>query len=384
MTSATIAAPALDEALAALIESGYCGLVWLDEALTVTRTHGSLVSFVRRDLPVGMALVPLFGCDDDFRALQADASRRFDLSNVRIMGATTDSPRLNFSLQWLPRSRTYLCIVTQATGQAEIEAELQNQSRRRALAEARAIEQSKALERANAELTRANGQLEEYANIIAHDLKSPMRAVRYVADDLGRALEKHDDAAARALLGELQQQSRRMSRMLSDLLAYARIGPNDEEAFSDVDTRALVEAIVASLPRPAAFAIELNGHWPAMRTVEPALDLVLRNLIDNAIKHHDRPDGRVYLTGRVIENGLEITVGDDGPGIDPRFHAAVFKPFRTLDGSQPRDESRSRGMGLSLVRKTVEANGAELVLESAPAERRGTEFILKWKGDVLL
>ncbi len=376
------ASPALDEALAALVGSGFCGLVWLDGTLTVVDCVGDLVGFVKRGLSVGEALIPLFGSEDDIRALTSDPRRRFDLSNVRIMGATADSPRLNFSAQWLPRQSLYLVFVMLATGQAEIEAELQNQSRRRALAEAKAIEQSRALERANAELMRANSQLDEYANIIAHDLKSPMRAVRYVADDIARALADKDSDAARARLADLQQQARRMSHMLSDLLLYARIGPNDEEAFSDVDTRALVEAIVASLPRPRGFRIELVGQWPLMHTIEPALDLVLRNLIDNAIKHHDLDDGCVTVQGRLVEGGLEIMVADDGPGIDPRYHEAIFKPFRRLD-MQPRDETRSSGIGLSLVKKTVESNGAALELISSPAERRGTSFLLRWKGTLL-
>lgn len=371
------------EALAAMIGSGFCGLIWLDEGLIVVETAGGLVGFVKRQLPVGVALVPLYGCEDDIRALALHPHRRFELSNVRIMAAASETPRLNFSVQWLPGCGRYLCVVTQATGQAEIEAELQNQSRRRALAEAKALEQAKALERANAELVRANGQLEEYANIIAHDLKSPMRAVRYVADDIAQALANRDGEAALAQLGHLQQQARRMSRMLSDLLVYARIGPNDEEAFSDVDTRALVEAIVASLPRPAGFRIHLEGSWPVIRAVEPALDLVLRNLIDNAIKHHDREDGVVGLKSRAVEDGVEINISDDGPGIHPRYHEAIFKPFRKLDVRE-QDGRKGVGMGLSLVRKTVEMNGASLELFSAPEARRGTSFRLTWKGCILV
>lgn len=372
----------LVEASSFLIDRGFCGLVWLDEDLVVRERAGSLVDFVTLDQPVGLAFLPLFGCEDDISALRNNPRHRFELANVKIIGATQESPRLSLYVHWLDTSQRFLIIVVRATTQSGIEAELENQSRRRALAEAKTIEQAKALERANAELTRVNRELDEFANIISHDLKSPMRGLRYLAEDIEQALERADTSAATALLADLKQQARRMSRMLTDLLAYARIGPNGEEATGDTDTQALVETIIASLPRPRGFAIEISGQWPLLRTVSAALDVVLRNLIDNAIKHHDRPDGRLVLSARTIKNGIEVSIGDDGPGIDPKYHEAIFQPFRKLD-MKPAPDERSSGIGLSFVRKTVETNGATLTLESQPCERRGTTFRLQWPGELL-
>lgn len=371
----------LIEASSFLIERGFCGLVWLDADLVVRERSGKLVDFVALGVPIGVALLPLFGCEDDIRALRDNPRHRFELANVRIVGERSESPRINLFLHWLETSRRYLIIVVRATMQSEVEAELENQSRRRALAEAKTIEQAKALERANAELTRVNRELDEFANVISHDLKSPMRALRYLAEDIETALGRKDQAAAAAHLGDLRQQARRMSRMLTDLLTYARIGPNDAEALSETCTRELVEAIIASLPRPRGFMIEIEGDWPRIRTVEAALDLVLRNLVDNAIKHHDRPDGRVALSAMPVKAGIEIMISDDGPGVDPKYHAAIFQPFRKLEPG-PAHEASS-GIGLSLVRKTVETNGAQLELESAPAVRRGTIFRLRWPGEVI-
>ena len=114
-----------------------------------------------------------------------------------------------------------------------------------------------------------------------------------------------------------------------------------------------------------------------------ALDVVLRNLIDNAIKHHDRTDGRLTLSARPIKSGVEVSIGDDGPGIDSKYHEAIFQPFRKLE-LKPASDERSSGIGLSFVRKTVETNGATLTLESAPRERRGTTFRLQWPGELLV
>lgn len=372
----------LVEAGSFLVERGFCGLIWLDAELVVRERAGALVDFVVLDQPVGTAVVPLFGFEDDIRALRQNPRHHVELANVRIVGVSSDSPRLNFYLHWLETSARYLIIVIRTTSQSEIEAELENQSRRRALLEAKTIEQAWALERANAELKRANRELDEYANIISHDLKSPMRALRYFAEDIEQALEHNDRDSARALLTDLKQQARRMSRMLTDLLSYARIGPNSDETIGETDTRALAEAVIASLPRPRGFAVVITGQWPVMPTVQAALDLVLRNLVDNAIKHHDAPDGRVTLEARPTDGALDVTISDDGPGIDPKYHHAIFQPFRKLEQRAAGDE-RSSGMGLSLVRKTVETNGATLTIESAPASRRGTTFRLVWPAKIM-
>lgn len=373
----------LVEASSFLIERGFCGLVWLDRDLVVRERAGGLVDFIPLDQPVGMAILPLHGCEDDIRALRHNPRHRVELANIKIVGERSESPRINLYLHWLDTSARYLIIVVRTTSQSEIEAELENQSRRRALAEAKTLEQAKALERTNAELTRANRELDEFANIIAHDLKSPMRALRYLAEDIERAMEQRDTSAATSRLADLKQQARRMSRMLTDLLTYARIGPTNEEAISETDTRALAEAIIASLPRPRGLTIELVGNWPLLLTVEPALDLVLRNLLDNAIKHHDRPDGRVTLLATPVRNGLDVSISDDGPGIDPKYHGAIFQPFRKLDLKPAASDAHSSGIGLSLVRKTVERNAATLILESSPALRRGTTFRLHWPGRIV-
>ena len=132
----------------------------------------------------------------------------------------------------------------------------------------------------------------------------------------------------------------------------------------------------------------IGGTWPVIETVEPALDLVVRNLVDNAIKHHDREDGRIVIEGKALRAGLEMTISDDGPGIARRHHKAIFQPFMKLDPasgqtSAPIAATSGSGIGLSLVRKTVETAGATMTLESDPDVRRGTTFRLRWPGRIM-
>jgi signal transduction histidine kinase len=368
----------LVEASRFLIDSGYCGMVWLDTELVVRKRLGKLVDFVTDAVPVGDAIIALYGFDDDIRELRKGTIRRFELGNVGIIEPTGNGQKLNIQINWLETSARYLIIVLRSTTQAQLEAELENQSRQQAIAEAKIREQAVQIRKANAELTRANRELSEFANIIAHDLKSPMRGMRWLAEDLEKNLHEDDKAAAFGHLTELQQQARRMSRMLTDLLAYASIG-RSEDALVPTDTRALVEEIISSLPRPRGFTVELQGDWPTIETAETALDVVLRNLLDNAIKHHDRQDGTVVMSAARAANGVEFTIADDGPGIPGRYHDVIFQPFRRLDAQTPSPTSGS-GIGLSLVRKTTETAGGRLSLTSNPDERRGTTFHLVWPG----
>lgn len=388
-----------------LIDRGLYGLVWLDTGLIVREHTGSLVESVRIGQPIGQSVLALFGLEEDMHAVRTGGRKALEISNVAVVSHGEVSPRLNFYLHWMEAVDRFLLIVARTTTQAELEAELENQSRRRVLAEAQIVEQAKEIARANAELTRANRELSEFAYVISHDLNAPLRALRYHAEDIINALDRGDAPAATAFAGGIDRQTRRMSRMLSDLLAYARIGRADE-AMDETDTRSLVEAVVGSLPRPAAFRVAIEGDWPLAVTVSAALDLVLRNLIDNAIKHHDRSDGTVTVTAAATgPRTLTITVRDDGPGIPTEFQSAAFQPFRRLadDESENGDEgigtgdepggaespvrsaspTRGRategsGIGLALVRKSAESVGATLRLDSDPSRRRGAEFIVDW------
>jgi signal transduction histidine kinase len=110
-------------------------------------------------------------------------------------------------------------------------------------------------------------------------------------------------------------------------------------------------------------------------TLRAPLDLVLRNLAGNALQHHDKASGTVTVACEDRPLALAISISDDGPGIDPRHHAAIFLPFRTLKGGE---DCNSTGMGLAAVKKTIESAGGTIeVTSNAPAER-GTTFKVIW------
>jgi signal transduction histidine kinase len=163
-----------------------------------------------------------------------------------------------------------------------------------------------------------------------------------------------------------------MSDMLTALLEYSSVG-RKTEVLEVVDTRALVERIVASVQNGPAFRFEVDGTWPQLETLRAPLDLVLRNLIDNAVKHHDREAGTVHVSARDEMDALVISVADDGPGISCAHREAILLPFRKLSV-----HTEGQGMGLAVVGRTLELLGGRLEVLPGTADERGATFRVFW------
>ena len=128
------------------------------------------------------------------------------------------------------------------------------------------------------------------------------------------------------------------------------------------------------LAPPPGFALDVQRPLPQLFTERVPLETVLRNLIGNAIKHHDDPEeGWVRISAEDKGDWVEFTVADNGPGIDPQHHERIFQVFQTL---KPRDQVEGSGIGLAVVKKTVENQGGEVRL--VPHSARGATFWFTW------
>ena len=345
------------------------GLVWIDAGLVVRGAFGGKAQFIKVGQPITDSVIPFIGSEDFILSMQADPAQSLELPGVVIHTGEDVQQRYNLSLFWSPEQARYLLLVARASLDATLEIELLRHVRARLMAEAEIKAKSQ-------ELARANRDLEDFAAIVSHDLKAPMRALRYITDDIETALAGSRIEDARKQVAWVRTQSRRMSSMLTSLLEYSTIG-RKSRAIEKTDTRALATAVASSLTQVGDFRIAVDGDWPVIDTLKAPLDLVLRNLVDNAIKHHDREDGSVVMSCVATSEALSITVSDDGPGIARDHALAVFQPFRTLaigDGA----ETAGIGMGLALVERTVESVGGSIRLLPGAPGMRGAAFEVVW------
>jgi signal transduction histidine kinase len=223
------------------------------------------------------------------------------------------------------------------------------------------------------ELERSNRELDQFAYVASHDLKAPLRAIDQLARWISQDASEGLPAASQVHLTQLRGRIQRMERLLEDLLTYSRAGRHPH-APERIATGELVANILALLAPPPGFTIRVAEPLPTLVTARVPLETVLRNLLSNALKHHDHPQtGQVRIAASEQATRVEFTVTDDGPGIDPQYHARIFQMFQTL---QPRDQVEGSGMGLAIVKKLVEYYGGTIQVDSRAGH--GATFRFTW------
>lgn len=218
------------------------------------------------------------------------------------------------------------------------------------------------------ELERRNLELNNFAYVASHDLKSPLRGIDQLATWLTDDLRDSIDHQTKEHLRLIRSRINRMENLLDDLLAYARAGRKD--AMTEcVNVAELVQQTFKFCNVNDAFTLDLRGDTGDYLLVKTPLETVLRNLINNAIKHHDQTHGQITIEIKADVKHLEITVADDGPGIALEHRDKAFAMFQTL---QPRDKVEGSGMGLAIVKKVVESFGGSI--ELSQNQPRGALF----------
>ncbi|MEP2472958.1 MAG: ATP-binding protein [Paracoccaceae bacterium] len=229
------------------------------------------------------------------------------------------------------------------------------------------------------ELGRSNVDLERFAYVAAHDLRSPLRAVHDLVEWTIEDEENVLSHESREYLDMMQNRTKRLDRLLTDLLDYACAG-QDEQDLATLTLSKLIDQVTNLLNPPADFSIRMVGDDLTVKTYPTPLTQVLINLIGNAIKHHDQHAGNVTISASFVADRLVVNVTDDGPGIPLAYQERVFELFQTL---RPRDEVEGSGLGLAIIRKIIDRYRSTLTLKSDPEITRGTCFNFDFPAELI-
>ncbi|MGV3623661.1 MAG: ATP-binding protein [Archangium sp.] len=255
-------------------------------------------------------------------------------------------------------------------------AELQTARRVRVTLAELVYRHSERMERMNSRLRQLNEELDAFARVASHDLKSPIRSIRnlatWIIDDAG----EHLPAAARAHVDQVIGITDRMYQLVESLMRFSRSGRREmhmelvsmDQLFADV----LIEQGSAILTANAK--VEVTAPLPSVKGDPTMLREVFSNLIANALKYTDRTAPRIEVTSRPSPDAgfVQIAVKDDGIGIPLERQSEVFQIFRRL---HPQDAYQGgSGVGLSIVQNLVARHGGHIDLESTPGE--GSTFFV--------
>lgn len=226
-----------------------------------------------------------------------------------------------------------------------------------------------------AQLQDRNRELDQFAYIVSHDLKAPLRGLesvsRWIEEDYRQLQEVPPHI--QEFLRLMRLRVHRMENLIAGILALSRVD-RAEELRERVDVGELLQELVEDLAPPPGFTVRLPPETPVLWTVRTHLAQVFQNLLSNAVKYHDQPaQGTATVTWRATATHHVFAITDDGPGIAPEYHERIFQIFQTL---QARDTVESTGVGLSIVKKIVERHGG--TVRVASAEGRGATFTFTW------
>ncbi|NRA40238.1 MAG: PAS domain-containing protein [Planctomycetes bacterium] len=224
----------------------------------------------------------------------------------------------------------------------------------------------------NNRLENNNSYLDEFAYVVSHDLKAPLRNVNSLLSWLAEDLEENMNDSIRDYIDKLQQTVTGMSGLINSLLSYARAGreQGDIEEFR-IDT--LCEETFKLQNIPAHIQVSHDGTDCWSCSSKLLLGQVIGNILSNAIKYHDKDPGYIEIYVSELRDKYVVSVKDNGPGIEEKYHKKIFQIFQKAHTDKRSD---STGIGLALVKKIIENQGGTIYVESELG--KGSEFIFSW------
>jgi len=221
-----------------------------------------------------------------------------------------------------------------------------------------------------ADLARSNEELEQFAYVASHDLQEPLRMVSSYTQLLAKRYKGRLDTDADEFIAFAVDGANRMQRLITDLLAFSRVGTRGKKFELSDFTAALGQALTnLTAAIEASGAVVTKDPLPTLKADKSQIVQLFQNLIANGIKFHGEKAPHIHVGAEQREKEWLFSVRDDGIGIDPQYADRIFAIFQRL---HTREEFEGTGIGLAICKKTVERHGGRIWVESQPG--KGSTF----------
>ena len=211
-------------------------------------------------------------------------------------------------------------------------------------------------------LEKSNKELEEYAHIVSHDLKSPLHKIYAILDWVKEDNKKSFGQETLSNISLIEETLEKMEQLISDILEYSSITSDaSEKENKKVDVTEIIDDVITKILVPKHITIHVGEKMPKINADPAKIGQLFQNLLANAIRYNDKENGRIEINSRKIKSGYEFSISDNGMGIEKEYHDKIFKIFQTLHKSED-----STGIGLSIVKKIVDLYQGKIWLESEP------------------
>ena len=221
-------------------------------------------------------------------------------------------------------------------------------------------------------LKKSNVDLENFAHVVSHDLKAPLRGIHTLAEYLSTINSAQLGEEGVQQLNLLRGRVKRMFDMIDGILRYSKIG-REAERKETIDMNQFVKGVVDLVTVPDNIAVKIQKNMPSVLFDKVRLQQVFQNLISNAVKYMDKERGLIRINCTDESIFWRFSVSDNGPGIEEKCLETIFELFQTIN---PKDEKESTGVGLTIVKKIIENAGGKIWVESKVNEGSIFNFTL--------
>jgi len=221
--------------------------------------------------------------------------------------------------------------------------------------------------------------MNDFASIVSHDLKAPLRGIQTMADWLVSDYADKLDDKGKENLEMIQERSLRMTDLINGILSYSRAGRIQEDR-TGLDLETVVHEAIDLLAPPSSIEIVVETPMPTVRAEKVQVSQVFQNLLGNAVKYMDKTEGHVKVGCLAQNDSWHFYVADDGPGVEEQYHERIFQMFSTAPHPEGKE---STGVDLAIVKKIVEGMGGRIWVQSSPGQGGTFTFALPQKSAVM-